>query len=140
MNINLSSSSIVGTMITSFLVVLACSLLVKAHPFPPQFHQNPAQNWESVILSRNGPSTTTTPRPTRWTTTTLRSFGIAPLTGTGKATFQEAKIATSRSKKPYRLVTADSSSNAAPETMPPSYGSALWSALLVKLWCHYFLK
>lgn len=109
--------------------------------FPPQFHQNPAQNWESVILSRNGPSTSTTPRPTRWTTTTLRSFGIAPLTGTGKATFQETKIATRRNnKKPYRLVTANEASAAASEQQHHHYSGALWSALVVKLWCNYFLK
>ena len=116
--------------------------LATCHPFPPQFHQNPAQNWESVILSRNGPSTTTTPRPTRWTTTTLRSFGIAPLTGTGKATFQEAKIARSRKdKKPYRLVTgAEASGSSESAGGSGAYTSALWSALVVKLWCNYFLR
>jgi len=40
-------------------------------------------NWEEVILSRNGPSTTTTPRPTRWTTTTLRQIEIAPVVQSG---------------------------------------------------------
>merc|ERR1711997_509263 len=40
-------------------------------------------NWEEVILSRNGPSTTTTPRPTRWTTTTLRFLDIAPVVKAG---------------------------------------------------------
>merc|ERR1712018_896897 len=39
-------------------------------------------NWEEVILSRNGPSTTTTPRPTRWTTT-LRFLDIAPVVKAG---------------------------------------------------------
>merc|ERR1719510_120833 len=41
-------------------------------------------NWEEVLLSRNGPSTTSTPRPTRWTTTTLRFIEEAPpLIGAG---------------------------------------------------------
>merc|ERR1712018_719381 len=40
-------------------------------------------NWEEVILSRNGPSTTTTPRPTRWSTTTLRFLDIEPVKSVG---------------------------------------------------------
>ena len=40
-------------------------------------------NFESVILSRNGPSTTTTPRPTRWSTTTLRFIEEASIKSVG---------------------------------------------------------
>jgi hypothetical protein len=40
-------------------------------------------NWEEVILSRTGPRTTPTPRPTRWTTTTLRFLDVAPVVQSG---------------------------------------------------------
>jgi hypothetical protein len=40
-------------------------------------------NWEEVILSRNGPSTSTTPRPRSWATTTLRFLDVAPVVGAG---------------------------------------------------------
>ena len=80
-------------------VALSVALLATLALFPAQSLQlprpqwNPAQNWEALIISRNGPLTTTTPRPsTTWTTTTLRSFGIAPLTGTGKVTIEEASL------------------------------------------------
>ena len=50
----------------------------------------PQWNWESVILSRNGPSSTTTPRPsTTWYTTTLRSFDGEPaIVGQGTGTVE----------------------------------------------------
>ena len=68
----------------------------------PQYPLSPTLNWEQVILSRNGPSTSTTPRPTRWTTTTLRSFGGDRLTGTGKASYEEAVIARDGSRDQRR--------------------------------------
>ena len=50
----------------------------------------PQWNWESVILSRNGPSSTTTERPsTTWYTTTLRSFDGEPaIVGQGTGTVE----------------------------------------------------
>ena len=51
------------------------------------------RKWEEVILSRNGPSTTTSPRPKTWTTTTLRSFGVAPVRVEGSVgTVEDASI------------------------------------------------
>ena len=56
------------------LLLLMSVAAVMANPPLAQYGDqvDPAQNWEAVILSRNGPSTTTTPRPKSWTTTTLR--------------------------------------------------------------------
>ena len=50
----------------------------------------PQWNWESVILSRNGPSSTTTPRPsTTWYTTTLRSFDtVEKIVGQGRGSVE----------------------------------------------------
>merc|ERR1711962_616945 len=57
----------------------------------PQELVQPQWNWEEVILSRNGPSTTTTPRPsTTWYSTTLRSFEPDKISGHGLGTIEEA--------------------------------------------------
>ena len=62
-------------------------------------------NWEEVILSRNGPSTTTSPRPKTWTTTTLRNFDVAPVRGEGSVgTVEDANIV------PRRKAPSDDSS------------------------------
>ena len=58
-------------------------------------------NWEEVILSRNGPSTTTTPRPTWWSTTTLRFLEIAPVSGAGSGSVEDAYLVPRRrSRRP----------------------------------------
>merc|ERR1712012_703339 len=58
-------------------------------------------NWEEVILSRNGPSTTTTPRPTRWTTTTLRFIEEAPVVQSGSVgTVEDAYLVPRRREAP----------------------------------------
>ena len=58
-------------------------------------------NWEEVILSRNGPSTTTTPRPTRWTTTTLRFLDVAPVVQSGSVgTVENAYLVPRRREAP----------------------------------------
>ena len=55
--------------VKQFFLAAACVLLLvtvaMANPPLAQYGDqvDPAQNWEAVILSRNGPSTTTTPRP-----------------------------------------------------------------------------
>merc|ERR1712083_197326 len=65
----------------NILLLLCASVLVLVASARPQTQLK--WNWEEVILSRNGPSTTTTPRPTRWTTTTLRFLDIAPVVKAG---------------------------------------------------------
>ena len=67
----------IGNMVGARSFILLLLLAVAAAMANPPLAQygdqvDPAQNWEAVILSRNGPSTTTTPRPRVWTTTTLR--------------------------------------------------------------------
>ena len=58
-------------------------------------------NWEEVILSRNGPSTTTTPRPTSWSTTTLRFLDIAQVSGAGSGSVEDAYLVPRRrSRRP----------------------------------------
>ena len=58
-------------------------------------------NWQEVILSRNGPSTTTTPRPTSWSTTTLRFLDIAPVSGAGSGSVEDAYLVPRRrSRRP----------------------------------------
>jgi hypothetical protein len=75
-------------------LIIAATLLVTLAAASPQYYPiKPEENWRSVILSRNGPSTTTTPRPKSWTTTTLRNFGIEPITGTGKGSVEQTKVA-----------------------------------------------
>merc|ERR1712223_1049650 len=64
------------------ILLLFCASVVLLASARPQTQLK--WNWEEVILSRNGPSTTSTPRPTRWTTTTLRFIEEAPpLIGAG---------------------------------------------------------
>ena len=46
----------------SILVFVACFVSMESAFLANQ----PKWNWEEVILSRNGPSTTTTPRPKFW--------------------------------------------------------------------------
>ncbi|MCV6606373.1 MAG: hypothetical protein OIF34_13805, partial [Porticoccaceae bacterium] len=75
------------------LIVAAIGCLCVVLASPQYYPVKPEENWRSVILSRNGPSTTTTPRPTRWTTTTLRNFGVEPITGTGRGSVEQAKVA-----------------------------------------------
>ena len=59
----------------------------------PQELIQPKWNWEAVILSRNGPSTSTTPRPsTTWSTTTLRSFDVDPIVGRGQGIVEDARL------------------------------------------------
>ena len=60
------------------VAILASVILTSARP-----QTQLKWNWEEVILSRNGPSTTTTPRPTSWSTTTLRFLDIAPVKSAG---------------------------------------------------------
>lgn len=71
--------------IVSLFLNLSCSV-------PQYYPTKPQWNWEEVILSRNGPSTSTTPRPKQWTTTTLRSFGDDPITGTGTGIIELTNI------------------------------------------------
>ena len=62
-----------GSVSLAFLLCLVAATVMGNPPLAQYGDQvDPAQNWEAVILSRNGPSTTTTPRPRTWTTTTLR--------------------------------------------------------------------
>ena len=73
-----------------WLVALAllAAAAVTAAPQGGQLVQ-PEWNWESVILSRNGPSTTTMPRPsTTWYSTTLRSFDGEAIVGQGTGTVE----------------------------------------------------
>jgi hypothetical protein len=80
-----------------FFVIL--SIVSIAVSFP----QQPRWNWEEVILSRNGPSTTTSPRPKTWTTTTLRSFDVAPVKGEGSVgTVEDANIIPGRKLESHR--------------------------------------
>lgn len=73
--------------VLSIFVIFVAFFVAAAHP------QQPRWNWEEVILSRNGPSTTTSPRPKTWTTTTLRSFGVAPVRVEGSVgTVEDASI------------------------------------------------
>jgi len=65
----------------NILLLFCASVVVLVASARPQTQLK--WNWEEVILSRNGPSTTTTPRPTRWTTTTLRFLDIAPVVKAG---------------------------------------------------------
>jgi hypothetical protein len=92
------------------LVSLLVLMVISSASAHPQYgdQQDPAQNWEAVILSRNGPSTTTTPRPKVWTTTTLRSFGIAPLQGTGTVVIEQTNLAPARKK--YKVETPEDGS------------------------------
>ena len=62
----------------SFILVCVAFLVSMARP-----QTSLKWNFESVILSRNGPSTTTTPRPTRWSTTTLRQIEEASIKSVG---------------------------------------------------------
>ena len=62
----------------SFILVCVAFLVTLARP-----QTSLKWNFESVILSRNGPSTTTTPRPTRWSTTTLRFIEEASIKSVG---------------------------------------------------------
>jgi hypothetical protein len=108
-----------------FLVVVVVGMCACVHAQNDQ----PEWNWESVILSRNGPSTTTTPRPTRWTTTTLRSFGIAPLVGRGESSVEEAQISHTGKEKGAYFETAASSSS--PPTQWRGLGLAVAAAACV---------
>ncbi|XP_059089047.1 uncharacterized protein LOC131885122 isoform X2 [Tigriopus californicus] len=93
---------------TPGLVFLAMVLMASLASSRPQYPQ-PDWNWEAVILSRNGPSTSTTPRPTRWTTTTLRSFEGPAIIGIGKATVERENLVPQRNKL-QPLYQVDSSS------------------------------
>merc|ERR1719411_2537799 len=74
----------------ALLLLLALVAVVQCRP---QELLQPKWNWEAVILSRNGPSTSTTPRPsTTWSTTTLRSFDVDPIVGRGQATVEDARL------------------------------------------------
>lgn len=95
---------------TPGLVFLALVLLASVAFSRPQYPQ-PDWNWEAVILSRNGPSTTTTPRPTRWTTTTLRSFEGPAIIGIGRASVERENLVPQRNKiKPLYQVDSNSTS------------------------------
>jgi len=71
------------------LALLSWSAVTLAKPQGGQLVQ-PEWNWQEVILSRNGPSTTTTPRPsTTWFTTTLRSFDtVEKIVGQGRGSVE----------------------------------------------------
>lgn len=77
-------SSLIFTLV---LVSTAFAAFAKAYP-----QTQLKWNWEEVILSRNGPSTTTTPRPTRWSTTTLRFLEGEPIVGSGSGSVEDAYI------------------------------------------------
>merc|ERR1712154_101766 len=73
--------------------VILCLLVLACRPGAamPQELVQPQWNWEEVILSRNGPSTSTTPRPsTTWYSTTLRNFEPEKISGYGLGTIEEA--------------------------------------------------
>ena len=76
-----------GAKSISLLLLMAVAAAMANPPLAQYGDQvDPAQNWEAVILSRNGPSTTTTPRPKSWTTTTLRYVLIAGTVHNGPIT------------------------------------------------------
>jgi len=73
-------------------------------------------NWEEVILSRNGPSTTTTPRPTWWSTTTLRFLEAAPVVKSGSIGSVEDAYLVPRAKKRPRIYEENFQSAASQKT------------------------
>jgi len=81
------------TMLRTVLVAFLCAALQLHCEARPQELLQPKWNWEAVILSRNGPSTSTTPRPsTTWSTTTLRSFDVDPIVGRGQGIVEDARL------------------------------------------------
>lgn len=119
-----------------FFLAAACAFLLAVAMANPPLAQygdqvDPAQNWEAVILSRNGPSTTTTPRPRTKAPQELRSFGIAPLHGHGTGSIEKAKLAPSRQKQKYTVDTPASGASAVASVITALAASM---ALLTVLW------
>jgi len=83
-----------------FFVVSLCVLAFLAHFVASRPQTQLKWNWEEVILSRNGPSTTTTPRPTWWSTTTLRFLDVAPVAKTGSGSVEDAFLVPRPRKRP----------------------------------------
>ena len=73
---------------SQIILVSVVALIGLSSSHPQYYPTQPEFNWRDVILSRNGPSTSTTPRPTRWTTTTLRNFAPDTISGTGKGVIE----------------------------------------------------
>merc|ERR1711874_433143 len=93
----------------NILLLLSASVLVLVASARPQTQLK--WNWEEVILSRNGPSTTTTPRPTRWTTTTLRFLDIAPVVKAGSVGTVEDAYLVPRPRKRPRIAGLENASS-----------------------------
>lgn len=78
----------------NFLCLLAILLsLTMAHPQYYPVPNNPEKNWRSVILSRNGPSSSTSEPSTTWPSTTLRYFVPEEITGPGHGSVEETRVA-----------------------------------------------
>merc|ERR1712083_367777 len=92
----------------NILLLFCASVLVLVASARPQTQLK--WNWEEVILSRNGPSTTTTPRPTRWTTTPLRFLDIAPVVQSGSVGSVEDAYLVPRPRKRPRIGLENASS------------------------------
>merc|ERR1712170_309980 len=86
--------------ITMKLFILVIFLCIEAFARP---QTELKWNWQEVILSRNGPSTTTTPRPTSWSTTTLRFLDIAPVVQSGSVGSVEDAYLVPRPRKRPRI-------------------------------------
>ncbi len=93
-------------------------------------------NWQEVILSRNGPSTTTTPRPTFWTTTTLRFLDVAPVVQSGSVgTVEDASLV----PRPRDVTSARKLSNSATKDSNISFTLVVLGLLVLRqiLWFVY---
>jgi len=95
-------------MMKNIFCVLFCAAFMAFVASRPQTQLK--WNWEEVILSRNGPSTTTTPRPTRWTTTTLRFLDIPDVVQSGSVGSVEDAYLVPRPRKRPRIGLENASS------------------------------
>jgi len=117
------------------LSVLAAALLVAlaaAGPRPQYYPVEPNWDIDKIILSRNGPSKPTTQRPTAWTTTTLREFGISSLPP-GRTGLSEVDELTVRNRPREAPRSASPVRGAAGKT-PQAPVAVVVAALLASVW------